>query len=107
MGLPDVRVYGNGRSGSAYADRLRQHGYPVAVYDKIDGRIRAADDAAPGVAALAILALPRGHDSAEALRTIDPDQVPTVLDLTTQSPASARSNADLWAELGGCAYHAG
>jgi 3-hydroxyisobutyrate dehydrogenase-like beta-hydroxyacid dehydrogenase len=104
--MPDVRVYGNGRSGSAYADRLRAQGYPVTVYDKADGGIRPVD----GVdtpAALAILALPRGHDSAEALRCIDPERVATVLDLTTQSPDSARSNQDLWIQLGGLAYHAG
>lgn len=107
MEHPRVRVYGNGRSGSAYADRLTSLGYPVTVFDKVDGQIRPVNGDDGPDAAIAILALPRGTDSTEVLDAIDSTRVATVLDLTTQSPSSARSNSDLWQSLGGRRYHAG
>jgi len=101
-----VRVYGNGRSGSAYADRLRGQGFTVGVYDRVhDDVVRV--DGPGGPAAVAILALPRGSDVPTALRAIDPADVPHVVDLTTQSPESAVGNSALWHRLGGDEYHAG
>ena len=107
MRCPPVRVYGNGRSGSAYADRLRQQGYPVGVYDKAGDVISRLDRHEDTPALLAILALPRGTDVPSALECIDPERVPYIVDLTTQSPTLATANADQWAGLGGRAYHAG
>jgi 3-hydroxyisobutyrate dehydrogenase-like beta-hydroxyacid dehydrogenase len=104
---PRVRIYGNGRSGSAYARRLTSQGVIVSVFE------RSGDDVFPLVpgpvdsAALAILALPRGSDVPLALRNLDVDQVDTVVDLTTQSPQSAANNAEFWFNRGGIAYHAG
>lgn len=102
-----IRVYGNGRSGRAYTDRLRRRGYEVAVYDRVGDEVTVVDGAGGGPAAVAILALPRGADVPVALRAIDPAEVPSVVDLTTQSPESARANADEWSGLGGRSYHAG
>jgi 3-hydroxyisobutyrate dehydrogenase-like beta-hydroxyacid dehydrogenase len=102
-----IRVYGNGRSGSAYRDRLRQQGYDVLTYDRRDGDVVCLDGEPDTEALVAILALPRGTDSPVALASIDPKQVPWVVDLTTQSPELARANADRWTELGGRTYHAG
>ncbi len=106
MDRPAVRVYGNGRSGSAYSDRLRLHGYTIAIYDK-DGPAVALVDGMEEPALLAILALPRGSDVPTALTAIDPQQVPHVVDLTTQSVALATANAEQWSILGGRSYHAG
>ncbi|GAA4929020.1 NAD(P)-dependent oxidoreductase [Actinoplanes utahensis] len=102
-----IRVYGNGRSGSAYTDRLRQQGYTVAVHDRSGDEVRCVDGPLTGPAVAAILALPRGTDVPVALRAIDPMETPCVVDLTTQSPESATANAELWAGMGGRSYHAG
>jgi 3-hydroxyisobutyrate dehydrogenase-like beta-hydroxyacid dehydrogenase len=102
-----VRIYGNGRCGSAYADRLCQRGYPVTVYDLVDGELEPVTGPADEPALLAILAVPRGTDVPDMLTTIDSSQVPCVIDLTTQSPALAISNAGIWSARGGRSYHAG
>lgn len=102
-----IRVYGNGRSGRAYTDRLREQGYEVAVYDRVGDEVVRVDGSGDGPAVAAILALPRGADVPVALRAIDPGEVPCVVDLTTQSPESAADNAAQWSRLGGRAYHAG
>jgi 3-hydroxyisobutyrate dehydrogenase-like beta-hydroxyacid dehydrogenase len=103
----NVRVYGNGRSGGAYTDRLRQQGYSVSVYDRVGTGVRCVDGEPGGPAVVAIVAVPRGTDVPDALRAIDPGEVACVVDLTTQSPESAMGNAALWAGLGGRSYHAG
>ncbi|WP_431936238.1 hypothetical protein [Micromonospora sp. RP3T] len=105
--MPAVRVYGNGRSGAAYTDRLRQQGYEVAVFDRRGDAVTCVDGDDTSEAVAAILALPRGTDTPVALAAIDPLQVGRVVDLTTQTPALARGNAERWRSLGGYAYHAG
>jgi 3-hydroxyisobutyrate dehydrogenase-like beta-hydroxyacid dehydrogenase len=102
-----VRVYGNGRSGAAYTDRLRQQGYQVAVYDRDGDAVVCVDGEDSAPATVAILALPRGTDSPLALAAIEPRHVDRVVDLTTQSPELARRNADCWAGRGGRSYQAG
>jgi 3-hydroxyisobutyrate dehydrogenase-like beta-hydroxyacid dehydrogenase len=102
-----VQIYGNGRCGSAFADRLRQKGYPVTVYDLVDGELVPVMGSADEPALFAILAVPRGTDVPDMLATIDSSQVPYVVDLTTQSPALAVSNAEIWLARGGRSYHAG
>src|SRR5690606_664127 len=50
-----VRVYGYGRSGHAYASRLRNRGYTVAAYDLVDGTVALVDGERDRSALLAVL----------------------------------------------------
>ncbi|MFF9573079.1 hypothetical protein [Streptomyces sp. NPDC014685] len=102
-----VRVYGYGRSGQAYTARLRDRGHAVAAYDRVDGAVTLVDGERERSALLAVLAVPHGEDVADALAAIDPDEVPVIVDLTTQSPALTRRNAEAWHEKGGRGYHGG